>query len=307
MFRSFALSVMSLAFSAMLFSTPPPAHAAIYNSLEAMEDARLFALDPMFQSVGMFVGTDDNGDDFVAGSGVLINPYWVLTAGHVPYADPGLLWDEMRFSTSPDVLNNLDTFISADMWMPFPGFDTATVDPGKGNDIGLARLSEPIFDVEPATRFYGDDIEGTEMVMAGYGNPGVWPHVGSFDGIRRAGQNIGDQFGSTGLTNAETQYWLSDLDQASSQNPLPLEWNSSQNDSGGGWFADIDGTMQLVGLTTFGIAHTSSGAIRVSLYNDWIDATMAENTAVPEPTSLALMTVGMLGGIGLRRRKTARR
>jgi hypothetical protein len=82
------------------------------------------------------------------------------------------------------------------------------------------------------------------MYMAGYGAPGVWPNEGPFDGVKRAGENIGDSFG--GLV-VDDNYWLSYFDRFSGK--LPLEWQGSNVDSGGGWFADIDGEMQLVGTT----------------------------------------------------------
>jgi len=296
MFRTITSSVMSLCTAVMLLGTPQSAHAALYTSQQALEDARLFALEPLFQSVGLFTATGaSTGNSFIAGSGVLIDPYWVLTAGHVATTLPSG-WESMEFNFAADVGANLDQFVAADLWMPFPGYDPS-IGAGKGNDIGLVRLSSPIFDVAPAERFYGEDIEGTEMVMAGYGNPGVWPNEGTFDGIRRAGENIGDSFGfDFGLSQWEEQYWVADFDQASSQNPFPLEWNASKNDSGGGWF-DAQ-TMQLAGIHSFsGGNSTLSGAIRVSLYNDWIDATMAANppASVPEPGSLIIFSMGMLG------------
>ena len=291
-------------FVVMLFaSLPAKAEAAIFNTAAALEQSAIFALDPVFDPVGLLVGTNSVGANFVAGTGVLIDPYWVLTAGHVNFASFANPWDEMRFFPSPDVLNNQDYVFHADAWFAYPGHDR-TVPAGKGNDIGLVRLVDPIFDIAPAIRFYGEDVEGTEMIMAGYGNPGVWPNEGDFDGIRRAGQNIGDSFGfSLGANSAEEQFWVARFSQFTSENPFPVEWQLSKNDSGGGWFAEIDGMMQLVGIGSFWAGnHDLSGATRVSLYNDWIDATMAAHPApsVPEPSSLLLMSLGILS-IGLRR------
>jgi hypothetical protein len=62
-------------------------------------------------------------------------------------------------------------------------------------------------------------------------------------------------------------------------------------DSGGGWFIDVNGEMQLAAVTSFYLGDFSyvgaTGALRVSLYNDWIDS------YVPEPTSLLLLVAGV--------------
>jgi len=292
--------VAGLALALVAFVPSRRVEAGLFNTAEVLENARIFALDSTFDPVGLFTGTNSNNETFVVGSGILIDPYWVLTAGHVTLSGPGVLWQSMEFNLSADTGANPDKFIPADLWIPYPGYDT-TVPVGTGSDIALVRLSEPVFDVTPAARFYGEDVAGIHLLMAGYGNPGVWPTSGAFDGIRRAGENVGDSLG--GLEGeVEEQYWLAEFDDATEQ-PLPIEWVGSRNDSGGPWLADVDGTMQLVGITSFVVGDfESTGAIRTSLYNGWIDTTIA-SASVPEPTSTALMTIGLLAWLGVRRRK----
>jgi MYXO-CTERM domain-containing protein len=104
-------------------------------------------------------------------------------------------------------------------------------------------------------------------------------------------------------STVDEQYWLAEFSQFASDNPLPMEWAGSDVDSGGGWFADIDGTMQLVGINGFGRGNnTITGAIRVSLYNDWIDEMMVAHST-PEPSSIALAAMAALGVFGLGRRR----
>ncbi|MCB0325383.1 MAG: trypsin-like serine protease, partial [Bdellovibrionales bacterium] len=140
------------------------AHAAIYNTFTALNQADEFALDATFSSVGLFVGTSVNGIETIAGSGVLIDPWWVLTAGHVPFSSPGQYYQSMEFNLAPNVGQNLDQFVGAAAFFTFPGY-SSNIPAGQGDDIGLVRLSEPIFSVTPAQRFYGQDQEGTVMTM----------------------------------------------------------------------------------------------------------------------------------------------
>ena len=51
---------------------------------------------------------------------------------------------------------------------------------------------DPIFSVAPAVRYRGDDADlvGEAFTVVGYGEPGVWPNAGPFDGVQRAGENV---------------------------------------------------------------------------------------------------------------------
>ena len=129
------------------------------------------------------------------------------------------------------------------------------------------------------------------MNMAGYGVPGTASTgLGTDDGLKRAGSNIAEHFGDDppGVF-AEDQYWLATFNSPGNPNVQPLEIQVSPGDSGSGWFANIDGTTQLVGIADFRIGDYNygslTGAIRVSLYNDWID----QVSGIPEPSIVALL------------------
>ena len=113
------------AFSLLLlavFLNPGSAQAGIFTSLDALAQSEIYAQDPIFQSVGLLTGADPDGNRSVIGSGVLIDPSWILTAGHVVQREDGIAWDDIRFSNSNDVLNNLGTVYESDFSTWAPGY-----------------------------------------------------------------------------------------------------------------------------------------------------------------------------------------
>ena len=296
---------------------PQDAEAEIFRNASDLNDSVGFAQGSPFESVGLLTGDDANGDSFIAGSGVFIGNgldgqnAWVLTAGHVLFDEPNLPWVSQQFNPIADVGANLNNFFEVEEVFPFPEFTGSEAGGGTGNDIGLVKLSAPLTGITAATLFDGPDdgLIGAEFVTAGYGNPGVFGgQLEPFDGIRRGGRNTVDSAGASfGVTTVEDQFFISDLDRFNSDNPLPLEWQASPNDSGSPWFVDVNGDYQIAGILNGGLdTDTRSFAIRTSLYNDFIGNTIAENsTAVPEPGTMGLLTSGLLGGAIRRRRKAA--
>jgi len=259
-------------------AVPAPAEAAIFNSQSALDQSEVFALDPMFDPVGYITYTNSQGE-FMAGTGVLIDPNWVLTVGHVVTSSDTTLHQEMAFSLNNDFYEVPYNMVAAEDYFTFPGY-SENMSPGTGDDIALIKLVDPIFDVAPAVRYRGPELVDPVFNVAGYGKPGVWPDEGDFDGILRGGRNIADY----SLPRVDdSKFWMSYFDRFDSGNPLPLEWNGSQFDSGSGWFTEVNGEMQLIGMSNavFGLSNSTAG-IRVPLYNDWIDSHV---NPVPEPTA----------------------
>ncbi len=246
-----------------------------------------FAADPMFQSVGAFRGVDASGA-YIAGSGVLISPEWVLTAGHV--LDNG--WTSVQFLLDQDFRDPNRTLYSADAWYMYPGF-VSDGGAGTNNDIALVHLSTPILGVTPADIYWGEVTPGTHAYWAGYGRLGYYPSgETTTSGLKMGGENVVDMVGdpSAGI---RTQFFISDFGPVWTTPTLALEMGITNGDSGSGWFADYDGQMQLIGIGTFIRGnYYNSGSIRPAVYRDWIESYVPLSN-VPEPTSALLLLTTM--------------
>ncbi len=263
-----------------------------------------YAQDPMFQSVGCLFVNESSG--WVAGSAVIISPEWLLTAAHVVDGGGGSI-SEVRFYTGASIYAGYDSLTYGDAYYLHPGF--APGQNGVGVDLALVHLSTPITNLTPATLYSGVDERGTLMSMVGYGAPGnEVTGVGEFDGVKRAGTNVASDFGGDALywAEIESQYWIAPFLYQRSD-VQSLEWMGTPGDSGGGWFADIDGEMQLVGISQGWIDDLGyfgdTMALRTSLYNDWIYETMEANSSVPEPSTLVIFASGMLALLPAVRRR----
>jgi hypothetical protein len=257
-----------------------------------------YALNPLYHASGWLTAADSSGTLVSWGSAVLIDPHWILMSGHQLY---GKTYSTVQFGLGSNILTSPGETrsVTATYWYP----DYAGGVGGSTNDIALGYLVDPILDVLPAARFTGAVGVGTHVSIIGYGMPGTpSTGVGLLDGVERGGENLVDKIGWS-VWGIGTNYALADFGPFWFTDSLPFEFGATPGDSGGGWYDDQG---ELVGVSGFGWGPpgqpTFSGAIRVSLYNSWIDQTIG--STVPEPATWIVFASGIpFVGLLVRRRR----
>ncbi len=179
-------------------------------------------------------------------TGTLIHREWVLTAAHcitpavVQLPSQEAVTQNLRVHLGTVNLNVSQGEVrTASMTIPKPGFSVNNL--GQ-NDIGLVKLSQPVSGVTP-TPVNLDPARapiGTTVTMVGYGATQI-----------SGGGMVGVQFVLENRSSTScSQFGMSDA------NLLCFSQSDSKGkcrgDSGGPSFAQLDGKLTLVGVTSFG-------------------------------------------------------
>lgn len=229
------------------------------------------------------------------GSGTLISPTWVLTAGHV--ADP-----------------SATTFVSP------AGSASITNKYAYGvGDIGLVQLATPITSQDPI-RLYDVGLfgieDGQDAMIAGAGSAGtgLTGQLGGTAGTFRAAETYV-------YANADAWGWGSNQLLTWFRSPTggaaDLEGGSAQGDSGGGLFLNVGGQWSIAGVLsqawwgggggdTIGKYDTGGVFVRSGTdpLLDWILSYATDAQVVPEPAGLTTVLV-LATGLLRRRRRAA--
>ena len=210
-------------------------------------------------------------------SAVAVDPFWILTAGHVAddAGDGSLIIDSTTYTQQEIVYHD-----SADLALV--RYDKALP--------GFFPLYTGSFPTSPPP-------QKLSVLLVGYGHTGTvspdsWTDGGSGNGTKRWGSQIIDRsqtviYDAGGLVGLTTNngVWMD-----FSQTDTPNEAGVGVYDSGGGTFYNENGTWKLAGINTEREGtepdYTSTFSISMPAYETWVSG------VVPEPSSSVLL-VGM--------------
>jgi V8-like Glu-specific endopeptidase len=269
----------------------------------------------LHRQMGSNLGSFSSGDHFpdlspvglvqsrkgFIGTGTLISPTIVVTAGHVlrgSYKEKAPVASEWTFSLGSDSLKPTGTYSVSEVIL-HPGWTARLSYEGGigdgdalGLDLALLRLDLPVTGVTPARINVGNaERIGSRVILAGYGSiadgkRGV-TSVDNFD--RLAGENTLDRVvetvnasnvpqayrgGLLGLDFDSPDEFLNSLGSnaslidylgsgSSASTPLPYEATTAEGDSGGPAFVKINDLWKVIGTVSYGTESSGYGDVTV--------------------------------------------
>ena len=227
---------------------------------------------PEFSCVGRYSSTVDS-DDYAAG--VLIADRWVLSASHFLGDTSIWMFGDRYYQSKRTVIHpGIEPHSSERQWT--------------GWDLALIELTEPVSNVNPASRYFGTSEVSSIITKIGYGYIGDGVHgmksprkserLGGQNTIDAAGGTFESRFFSTDVLVFDFDSPISNLsNKFGSADPVDLEVGGSKGDSGGGVFAQFNNEWKLVGIVSGALSRemkygSVAALARVSSANEWIDS-----------------------------------
>lgn len=242
-------------------------------------------------------------DDESIGSGVLVNPRFVLTAAHVCFDSETrkdtvhinghtevhyVPYKEKQVPASELVIVFGKTRMKAIRIILHPS-NTDSVSQN-GFDLALIELEKPIRCILPASINSKTNELHTRVTGVGFGASGLanQPQSVSLKDEKMAGENVVDSIGGEIWNGNSTTLFCdfdhptrTDCNKMGSPTPLPMEYSCSGGDSGGGLFRKKGSRYELIGIcsgmTTDLTQFKKTGYYgqimewtRVSVFSEWI-------------------------------------
>ena len=295
---------------ACTFALAATVQAGTWRDDVADADLQTLALTTPYAATGAVRLTV--GSTGVLGSGTLIAPGWVLTAGHMINSFSSDLsynanqYTDLRFALGAQPAQPSGTL--ADNWFSHPSWVSSGGSLNLGWDIALVHLSTPITNVTPAAPYARTDertqigieqgvvgrspqsIKGL-VTYVGYGMSGTGSTGATgAPGIKRAGDNVIDSFGGPNVVTGTgdllslapytSNIMFSDLDNPldptvssmGTTSPVPREYIIAPGDSGGGGYISPNGHTFLAGVNSFIPTNQLDGTANFS-YGDYVGST----------------------------------
>ena len=224
------------------------------------------------------------GGSSYRGTGCILSPHWVLTAGHNVDLDNNGQADSMLGITFH--LQGTSQTWTASGFYPHPLF-TGFSNPTVQHDLALLYFTDPLppqtaYAILGTTPPIGAEITLAGYGRSGYGNYGYTTTASLTD--RRTGENVIESLDSGG--GAAPLLFRYSFSAHGSPGSLGNDRESiiGPGDSGGPMLAWQEGGWRIAGVNTFAEGYggrfgDTGGGVLVAPYRDWILST----TSIPEP------------------------
>ncbi len=246
-----------------------------------------------YNFVGAMEGVSSSNVNDVRGSAVLVHERLVQVTNHQllnNLSDPSSFYSNIKVSFGSNVNNGSQRY------------DVVKIFTHGSKDLAFLELATPVLFTIPAQYYTGPIGVGTEVTQIGFGNRQyVNDPLVEFTGDRRVGFDVID--GVNVVAGGDILDFQTTFNRSFNPNYRENEYGGRPRDSGGallvnGMFAATFDSISISSTFNAGTFYTKNDIL-------FYENTVANLTAVPEPTSLILFGTAVTGFVPfLRKRKS---